>query len=242
MGTYVDLGPVHTYFERHGTGDPLVLLHPGGADSRVFADNLRLLDDRFEIFAPDRRGHGRTPDVNGPISYQNMADDTIAFMETVIGKPVFLLGHSDGAPVALLVALARPDLVRRLVFASAVYHHTGWAPGAIDLDNESMAFFTEFHGLVSPDGPDRFPALAAKLRRMHLSEPTLTETDLARYPGPALVMVGDDDHEIGIDHTLSLRNNLAHGQLAIIPNCGHGLFGERPELCNAIVSAFLTDD
>jgi pimeloyl-ACP methyl ester carboxylesterase len=69
MGSYVGLGPVHTYFERHGTGDHLVLLHPGGADSRVFADNLRLLDDRFEIFAPDRRGHGRTPDVDGPITY-----------------------------------------------------------------------------------------------------------------------------------------------------------------------------
>jgi pimeloyl-ACP methyl ester carboxylesterase len=76
---------------------------------------------------------------------------------------------------------------------------------------------------------------------MHLSEPTLTETDLASYRGPVLVRVGDDDSEISIDHTLSLRNGLAHSQLAVIPNCGHGLFGERPEHCNAIVSAFLTD-
>lgn len=76
---------------------------------------------------------------------------------------------------------------------------------------------------------------------MHLSEPTLTANDLGAYPGPTLVMVGDSDHEIGIDHTLSIRNGLAHGQLAVVPNCGHGLFGERPELANAVVSAFLTE-
>ena len=96
-----------------------------------------------------------------------MAHDTIAFLEQVVGGPAYLVGHSDGAPVALLVALARPDLVRRLVVASGVFHHHGWAPGAIDLDHETTAFFIAYHGAVSPDGPDAFPALAAKLYRMH---------------------------------------------------------------------------
>ena len=179
MGSYVQLGVVRTWYEEDGDGPPLVLLHPGGADSRAFEAIVPGLAGHFRVFRPDRRGHGRTPDVDGPISYELMARDTIAFLEQVVGGPAYLVGHSDGAPVALLAALARPDLVRRLVFASGVFHHDGWAPGAIDLDEETTAFFVEYHGAVSPDGPDAFPALAAKLHRMQSQEPTLTVTDLA---------------------------------------------------------------
>jgi pimeloyl-ACP methyl ester carboxylesterase len=240
MGRYVQLGAVRTWYEEDGSGPPLVLLHPGGADSRAFEGNLTGLAGRFQIYRPDRRGHGRTPDVAGPISYDQMATDTIAFLEQVVGGPAYLVGHSDGAPVALLVALERPDLVRRLVFASAVFHHDGWAPGAIDLDEETTAFFVAYHGEVSPDGPGHFPVIAEKLYRMHSEEPTLTVDDLAGYPGPTLVMVGDDDDEIPMDHTLALRRGLPRSQLAVVPGCGHGLFADKPELCNRIVTDFLT--
>ncbi|MBO1268665.1 alpha/beta fold hydrolase [Arthrobacter cavernae] len=241
MSDYVQLGSVLTYYEEDGQGEPLVLLHPGGADSRMFKDNVTGLAEHFRVFRPDRRGHGRTPDVDGPISYELMARDTIAFLEQVVGGPAYLVGHSDGAPVALVTALLRPDLVRRLVVASGVFHHAAWAPGAIYLDEESLAFFVEFHGAVSPDGPNAFEALNAKLDRMHEEEPTLTVADLAGYPGPTLVMVGDDEDEIPIEHTLAFRAGLRRSQLAIVPGTGHGLLMEKPELCNNIIIDFLAD-
>ena len=242
MGRYVQLGEVRTWYEEDGSGPPLVLLHPGGADSRAFEASLPGLVERFRVLRPDRRGHGRTPDVPGPITYDLMATDTIAFLEQVVGGPASVVGHSDGAPVGLLAALHRPDLVRRLVFAAAVFHHDGWAPGAIDLDEETTAFFVDYHGAVSPDGPGYFPVIAEKLYRMHATEPTLTVADLAGYPGPTLVMVGDDDHEIVLEHTLALRQGLRRSQLAVVPGCGHGLFAEKPGLCNRIVMEFLTED
>ncbi|MGH9025219.1 MAG: alpha/beta fold hydrolase [Acidimicrobiia bacterium] len=104
VANYVQLGDVHTYYEVDGQGEPLVLLHPGGADSRVFESNLPGLTEHFRVFRPDRRGHGRTADVEGPISYELMAQETIAFLEQVIDGPAFLVGHSDGAPVALVTA------------------------------------------------------------------------------------------------------------------------------------------
>jgi pimeloyl-ACP methyl ester carboxylesterase len=103
-------------------------------------------------------------------------------------------------------------------------------------------FFTAYHGAVSPDGPDAFPALAAKLHWMQSEEPTLTVADLAGYPGPSLVMVGDDGDEISIEHTLALRQGLPRSQLAVVPGAGHGLPVDKPELFNHLVVEFLTED
>src|SRR5215208_1047715 len=103
MGNYVQLGPVKTWYDEHGQGDPLVLLHGGLVDARFFEPNLPALAAHFHLYTPERRGHGHTPDVQGPITYQLMTDDTIAFLETVVGQPADLVAHSDGAFVAMLV-------------------------------------------------------------------------------------------------------------------------------------------
>ena len=242
MADYVQLGEVRTYYEQDGSGDPLVLLHPGLADSRAFESVVPGLAGRFRVFRPDRRGHGRTHDVEGPITYELMADDTIAFLEKVVGGPAFLVGHSDGAPVALLTALKRPDLVPRLVFASGVFHHSGWAPGAVDLDEETIAFFTDYWGEIAPDGRDHFPVVERKLHRMHQEEPTLTVEDLAGYPGPSLVMIGDGDSEVPKEHTIALYEGLPRSQLAIVPGTGHGLPVDKPDLFCRLVTDFLTED
>jgi len=235
---HVQLGEVRTYYEEDGTGDPLVLLHPGHADSRAFEPMVPGLAARFCVYRPDRRGHGRTPDVDGPISYEQMARDTIAFLEAVVGGPAHLVGHSDGAPVGLLAALLRPDLVRRLVFAAGVFNHDGWLPGVIELDDELTAFFTDYYGAVSPDGPEHFPVVKDKLDRMHREEPTLTAADLATVRTPTLVMVADDD-EPRVEHTYELFNSLPDAQLAVVPGTGHGFLVEKPELCNTMISEFL---
>src|SRR6266511_52198 len=97
MADYADLGGVRTWYDERGEGEPLLLLHGGSADARFFDRNVDALADRFHVFLPERRGHGHTPDVDGPITYELMAQDTIAFLEAVVGGPADLVGHSDGA-------------------------------------------------------------------------------------------------------------------------------------------------
>ena len=75
----IRLGDVDTWYDEHGAGEPLVLLHPGGADARTWEANLPPLAERFRVLTPDRRGHGRTPDA-GELTFDAMARDTIAFI------------------------------------------------------------------------------------------------------------------------------------------------------------------
>lgn len=241
MSGLVDLGGMRIWFEEHGEGEPLVLLHPGLVDARAFAPNIVALSARFHAFTPERRGHGHTPDVDGPITYELMAQDTIAFLETVVGGPAHLVGYSDGAIVALLTALQRPDLTRRLVIVSGVFHHKGWTPGTVDSDAPVPAFFATSYAEVSPDGLQHFPIVAAKMARMHAEEPTLAASDLNGVTSRTLVMVGDDD-EVTLEHATEQYRSLPDAELAVIPGTSHGLLVEKSTLCNTIIVDFLTTE
>lgn len=239
--SYVDAGGVHTWYGEHGTGRPLVLLHGGLADASEFGANIPALAARFRVLTPERRGHGHTPDVAGPISYDLMAADTTAFLDTLgIGR-AHLVGHSDGANVALLVALSRPDLVDRLVLISGNFHHDGLLTG-LDLDElPANAYLADAYAQVSPDGRDHFPVVAAKIVRMASAEPTLSTGDLARVAARTLVMAGDDD-AISAEHTLALYRGIPESELAIVPGTSHALVVEKPGLCNQIILDFLISD
>src|SRR5205823_3924352 len=112
---YVDADGARTYYEVEGTGEPLVMLHGGLCAIETFGALRSGMVKRHRIYLPERRGHGRTPDVEGPYSFEVMARDTIAFMDAIDLDSAHILGWSDGASVGLLTALHRPDLVRKLV-------------------------------------------------------------------------------------------------------------------------------
>jgi pimeloyl-ACP methyl ester carboxylesterase len=241
MANYVELSGLNTWYDEHGAGEPVVLLHPGGADARAFGPNLDELAARFHVYTPDRRGHGHTPDAEGPISYELMAHDTIRFIETVVRQPAHLVGMSDGAIVALLVCLRRPDLATRLVFVAGVFHRDGWGSGVLDADDDPPEFFVNSYSEVSPDGRAHHPIVAAKLARMHAEEPSLTLEELHRVATRTLVMVGDDD-EVRLEHAIELYRAVPDCELAILPGTSHGLLVEKPGLSNTIIIDFLTTE
>ena len=243
MPAHVELGGVRTWYDELGSGERLVLLHPGGAgvDARALAANLPAFAEHFRVLTPERRAHGRTPDVDGPITFELMAADTIAFIELVVGGPVHLVGTSDGAIVALYVALQRPDLVKRLVFVAGVYHRDGWSPGVVDGEQSPPDFLERLYGEISPDGPDHYQVVVEKLQRMHDAGPSLTAADLDQISARTLVMLGDDD-EVVLEHAIALYRGIADAELAVIPGTSHGLLVEKPALCNSIMIDFLTQD
>jgi pimeloyl-ACP methyl ester carboxylesterase len=239
--TYVDAGGVHTWYAEHGTGYPLVLLHGGFSDASEFGPSIPALSARFRVLTPERRGHGHTPDVPGPISYELMAADTAAFLDTLGIGQAHLVGHSDGGNVALLLALARPDLVGQLVLISANFHYDSLV-SKLDLDElPASNYLAEAYARVSPDGPDHFPVVAAKIVHMAAAEPTLSTADLTGVTSRTLVVAGDDDI-ISAEHTIELYRGIPDSELAIIPGTSHALTIEKPDLCNRVILDFLTTD
>ncbi|MTD17155.1 alpha/beta fold hydrolase [Nakamurella sp. YIM 132087] len=233
------LSTVDLSFSTRGTGRPLLMLHPGGVDSRALDPLVSQLESDYRVLTPDQRAHGRTPDAPGPLDFELMAADTVALIEREYDAPVDLLGYSDGAIVALTVAVRRPDLVRSLVFACAVFHRDGWRPGV--LDGEPPEFFRDLYAEVSPDGRDHWPEVVAKMAEMHARQPDLTVDDLARLTMPVLVVSGDDD-EIEFGHLIAMFEALPDGELAVVPRATHGLIAEKPDLLARLVRDFHRDD
>ena len=242
MATYVQLGAVNTWYDEHGDGDPLVLLHGGLVDARWFAPNLAPLAERFHVYTPERRGHGHTPDVDGPITYQVMAEDTIAFLDQVVGRPADLVGHSDGAFVALLVAMQRPDLVNRLVIISGGFDKSGEAAPDVEFDvDQVVQFLGSSYGEVSPDGEEHFPVVAAKVGEMMRTEPHIDVSGLAKVTARSLVVFADDDL-MTLDHAVQMYDALPDAEFAVVPGTSHFLTQEKPHLVNALVLDFLTNE
>ena len=237
----VELSQVRMWYAERGGGEALVLLHGGAVDARFFDQNIETLAARFRVLTPDLRGHGRTPDVEGPFTYEAFAQDTIEFIEVAVGGPVHLAGHSIGAGVALHVALRRPDLVSSLVLISAAFHHSGQiAVDEIDVD-QVVAAFGASYGEVSPDGEDHFPVVVEKEIDLDRREPTLDESSLSAVCSRTLIMASDDDI-ITLEHTLTLYRGITNAELAIVPGTSHFLTQEKPDLVAAIVVDFICAD
>ncbi|WP_339156048.1 alpha/beta hydrolase [Actinomadura luteofluorescens] len=231
---------VHMWHDQRGSGDPVVLLHGGLTDGRCFTGNLDWLAGTFTTYLPDRRGHGRTPDAPGPITMELMAQDTIAFLEQVVGGPARLVGYSAGGTVALRVATRRPDLVERLVLISTAYDLDGliFKPSA---DGEMPGELVDAYAEVSPDGRDHFAVVIGKIAHAAATEPSPDPAELRAVTPRTLVLAGDDDL-VTLDHTVALYRALPTAELAVLPNASHLLLMEHAEAVRALVLTFLTTD
>ena len=241
--TYVEVHGLRTWHEVTGAGQPVVLLHGAFAGAASWSGQAPVLADAgYKVHVPERRGHAHTPDVPGPLTYQVMADDTVAYLDGVVGGPAHLVGWSDGAVVALLVARRRPELVDRLVLIGQYYNSSGKVTGGL-VDqlsaggDQAMGFLRAEYDLVSPDGPEHFPVIYAKTLAMLATEPELELASLAAVAAPTLVLQGDRD-EVTLEHGAAVATALPNGRLAVLPGT-HALPLENPDVVNALLLWFL---
>jgi pimeloyl-ACP methyl ester carboxylesterase len=242
---YVDAGGVRTYYEAIGAGEPLVLMHGGLCAIETITPLAGLLAERFRVYMPERRATGRTPDVEGPLTYPIMAEDTIAWMAAVGLSSAHLVGWSDGATVGLRVALERPDLVKRLVLIGEPAGPEGASEEAREMmklpemPRESFPpFLRDLYAAASPDGPDHFDVVLQKEWAMIQGNEGIPVSELKRVESPTLVLLGEHDI-ITVEHARAMAESLPDGRYVVVPGADHGLPMMQPDVAAKHVLEFL---
>lgn len=254
QGEYADINGLRMYYEIHGAGGetPLVLLHGGGSTIEVtFGKVLPLFARHRQVIAVEEQGHGRTSDRDQPVRFETSADDVAALLRHLKIEQADLFGFSNGASVALQVAIRHPGLVRKLVFASSMTKRSGAYPELwsfmekADISNMPQPLKDAFLK-VNPD-PAQLKIMHDKDRDRMLGFKDVSDEAVKSLRSPALILIGDRDI-VRPEHALELSRTLPRARLLILPG-GHGDYlGEAvmtqretryPELTAALIEQFL---
>lgn len=253
-GAYVPVNGMDMYYEKSGTGDPLIVLHGAYMSIPLMGEIVPRLAQSHTVYAVEFQGHGRTGDIDRPITYQNLADDIAAFMDAVGLESADVFGYSMGGGTGLQLAIRHPGKVSRLISASAVYDTDGWQPVFKEfipqMSAEMLAGtpFEENYRLMAPD-PDNFANLAEKL--IALDEEIFDwSQDIKELDVPILIIAGDSDVTT-LEHTIALFRLVGGGEmgdmgsplppsrLAILPGSSHTAVIRQPDLMLPVMEAFL---
>lgn len=131
-GKYVKVNDLNMYYEIHGTGSPLILLHSGVVASEIFDLILPKLTENRQVIAVHLQAHGLTADIDRPLRFELMADDIAALIKHLGIEKADIMGYSLGGGVALQTVIRYPDIVRKLVIISAPVKREGWYPEVLE--------------------------------------------------------------------------------------------------------------
>lgn len=252
---YVTVNGLHMYVEEHGNGPPLLLLHGGGSTVQTsFGAILPTLARTRHVIAPEQQALGHTGDRPGPLSFEQMADDTAALLAHLGVAETDVMGFSNGGVVAMQLAIRHPRLVRRLILCSSFFARAGMPPQfwqgfghatMADMPAPLRAAFVA----AAPNQAD-VPARFAKQVALMEGFRDIPEASLRAIAAKSLVIVGDHD-VMSVEHSAQLSRLLPHGELAVLPGSVHGTYlgaleGARPgsplpELAMTMIEAFLAD-
>jgi len=235
-GNYVSVNGLELYYEIHGTGQPLVVLHGAYMTIETMGEIVPSLAETRQVIAAELQGHGHTADIDRPLSYEHMADDVYALLAEVGIDKADVFGFSLGGGVALQLAIRHPEVVRKLVVASVSYTSDGLYPEVRDtIETITPELFAgspiEEAYLRSAPNPDDFPTLVARLKQLDMEPFAWSPEDIQGISAPTLIIIGDSDGT-RLEHAVEMFQLLGGGvfgdilglpksQLAVLPGTAH---------------------
>ena len=232
---YASVNDLHMYYEVHGDGPPLILLH----GAYMNAEGMRPLAEGLagirQVIVPEAQAHARTADIDRPLSYEQMGDDAAALLHELGHEQADVVGYSMGGGAALRMAIQHPERVRRLVLMSAGYRYDGMPAEAIAMFPQiSVEMFAGSpmeadYQRLAPD-PDGFPGLVDKLKTLDTTD-FAWDDEVRGMTTPMLIVAGDADG-VTAEHAVDLfklrgggamgdLSGLPESQLAILPGTTH---------------------
>lgn len=253
---YAPVNGLDMYYEIHGTGDPLVLVHGGFMTAALLGDLATALAQARQVIVVELEGHGHTAMLDRPLRYEQMADDVAALVEHLQPGQVDVAGYSLGGGVALQLTVRHPDLVRKLVVVSAPYANDGWYPEVLaamgetitpDMMKEYSPYYEPY--LAAAPKPEDWPVFVDKVRTLLAVDTYNWAEDVAAIEKPALLIFGDAD-SVRPEHIVDLFRMLGGGvpgdlvpmppvQLAILPGTAHSAAYLQTAWLTQMINAFL---
>ncbi len=250
-GKRVAVNGMQMYYEVSGQGEPLIVLHGAYMDIPTMGGIIPKLAETHRVYALELQGHGRTTDIDRPITYPNLADDVAAFMDAVGLEKADIFGYSMGGQTGLQLAIRHPARVNKLVAASVSYDLRGWQPEFTAFIPQmtvegmlQMPFFKE-----QADRKPGFRDLIAKLIQLE-KEPMAWEAEVRQLKMPVLVVAGDADVST-LEHNVALFKLLGGGvmgdmgkplpasRLAIMPATSHTAVITQVDMLHGFIEPFL---
>jgi pimeloyl-ACP methyl ester carboxylesterase len=253
----IDVNDIRLYYEEEGQGEPLLLLHGalgavGPTVTSGWAALRPTLAGRYRTFSLEHRGHGRTSNPAGRLSYAQIADDVAAFIEQMRLAPAHVAGFSDGATVGFVLGMTRPDLLRSLVAVGPNYRID-------DQLRQTLGFFDA--DLLERDYPELAAAFAARHDPYHYpgywreltrqvvanveAEMVWTEDDLRRIPTPTLLIMGEADEFLSLEQMLEMRRSIPRSEMLVLNHAGldgldnHRVQHTRADIVGPVILDFL---
>ena len=254
VGNRVKVNGMQMYYEVSGAGDPLIVLHGAYMNIPTMGAIIPSLAKTHKVYALELQGHGRTTDIDRPITYPNLADDVAAFMDAVGLRKADVFGYSMGAIAGLQLAIRHPEKVNKLISAAGAYDASGWQPEfqamipnmTVDMF-VAMPFAAEYKKLAP--NPNGFPGLVRKLIQLE-KEPMAWGDDVKKLKTPVLVIAGDADG-MTLEHAVSffkllgggvmgdMGKPLAASRLAVMPATAHTAVITQVDLLEGFIEPFL---
>ncbi|HEV3357425.1 MAG TPA: alpha/beta hydrolase [Pseudonocardiaceae bacterium] len=245
---YADVNGVHMYYESHGTGTPLVLLHGGVLTIDLnFAGLIPTLAKTHRVIGVEMQGHGRTADIDRAITPTALASDIVGLLDHLGIERAHVLGHSMGAAVTLELAIGHGDRVRSIVPISASVRVEGMHPDLMDPSRfatsdrlpsqEDFADFREAYVRLSPH-PEQFDAFLAKMSASAADLKGWSDEQLAGITAPTLIVQGDHDF-VTNEHGAVMQQLIPGSKLAVLPGTTHMQVTRRADYLLPMLADFL---
>lgn len=234
QGRFVQANGLDIYYEEHGQGEPLLLIHGGALTAGSWQPYLDGFAKHFRVITPDTRGHGHTANPAGSMSFGLLADDAAALVQALGLHRPSIFGYSDGGQVALEIGMRYPDLPGALVIGGAHLELTegsrNWVrsilgdPQSPDVDFEHFERnYSEFAAMLRRDhGDEAWKTLLKQIKPMWNAMLNYTPEDFARVVAPTLVLVGDRDGFVPVEDGVAMYRLLPNAELAVVPAADHG--------------------
>jgi pimeloyl-ACP methyl ester carboxylesterase len=252
QGHFVQANGLNIYYEEYGSGIPLLLLHGGTVTSNMWRPFLSSLLPHFRVITPDSRGHGKTNNPSGELSYSLMADDVVAFMQALHLTQPLVFGYSDGGQIALEIGMRYPGLTTALVVGAAWYEFSetylnslkiaGFeGSGAVNIEKIQREQPEWVNSLKTDhartDDSEYWQTLLRQISILWWTPLHYTAEDFHNMIEPTLILIGDRDGLIELKQAVDMYQLIPNAELLVLPDATH--FSTLRETSMSIVLDFL---